>query len=100
MSIVSLIWPPAAAMILFVLVGWLITNWLLHILILNLKAANKLILIIQRCIGYTSISIAWDTDVKSMFFTMCLRSLVVRALERYSKDQGSSPGGDTCFSRQ
>ena len=46
----------------------------------------------QRCIGYTSISIAWDTDVKSMFFTMCLRSLVVRALERYSKDPGSSPG--------
>ena len=42
--------------------------------------------------------IAWDTDVKSMFFTMCLRSLVVRALERYSKDPGSSPGGDTCFS--
>ena len=28
---------------------------------------------------------------------MCLRSLVVRALERYSKDPGSSPGGDTCF---
>ena len=27
-----------------------------------------------------------------------LRSLVVRALERYSKDPGSSPGGDTCFS--
>ena len=27
-------------------------------------------------------------------------SLVVRALERYSKDLGSSPGGDTCFSRQ
>ena len=44
--------------------------------------------------------IAWDTDVKSMFFTMCLRSLVVRALERYSKDPGSSPGGDICFSRQ
>ena len=33
----------------------------------------------QRCIGYTSISIAWDIDVKSMFFTMCLCSLVVRA---------------------
>ena len=49
---------------------------------------------------YTSISIAWDIDVKSMFFTMCLRSLVVRALERYSKDPGSSPGGDTCFSLQ
>ena len=41
-----------------------------------------------------------DTDVKSTFFTMCLRSLVVRALERYSKDPGSSPGGDTCFSHQ
>ena len=27
-----------------------------------------------------------------------LRSLVVRALERYSKDPGSSPGGDACFS--
>ena len=26
------------------------------------------------------------------------RSLVVRALERYSKEPGSSPGGDTCFS--
>ena len=26
------------------------------------------------------------------------RSLVVRALERYSKDPGSSPGGDACFS--
>ena len=38
--------------------------------------------------------------MKSMFFTMCLRSLVVRALERYSKDPGSSPGGDTCFSLQ
>ena len=25
-------------------------------------------------------------------------SLVVRALERYSKDPGSSPGGDACFS--
>ena len=25
---------------------------------------------------------------------------VVRALERYSKDPGSSPGGDTCFSHQ
>ena len=49
----------------------------------------------QRCIGYTSISIAWDADVKSMFFTMCLRSLVVGVLERYSKDLG--PGGDTCF---
>ena len=24
--------------------------------------------------------------------------LVVRALERYSKDPGSSPGGDACFS--
>ena len=46
------------------------------------------------------ISIAWDTDVKSMFFTKCLRSLVVRALERYFKDPGSSPGGDTCFSHQ
>ena len=46
------------------------------------------------------ISIAWDFDVKSMFFTMCLGSLVVRALERYSKDPGSSPGGDTCFSLQ
>ena len=54
----------------------------------------------DQCIGYTSISIAWDIDVKSMFFTMCLRSLVVRALERYSKDPGSSPGGDTCFSLQ
>ena len=54
----------------------------------------------HRCIGYTSISIAWDIDVKSMFFTMCLRSLVVRALERYSKDPGLSPGGDTCFSLQ
>ena len=28
----------------------------------------------------------------------CVRSLVVRALERYSKDPGSSPGGDACFS--
>ena len=27
-------------------------------------------------------------------------SLVVRALERYSKDPGSSPGGDACFSHQ
>ena len=54
----------------------------------------------QRCIGYTSISIAWEFDVNSMFFIMCLRSLVVRALERYSKDPGSSPGGDTCFSHQ
>ena len=27
-----------------------------------------------------------------------LRSLVVRALERYSKDPGSNPGGDACFS--
>ena len=49
---------------------------------------------------YTSISIAWDIDVKSMFFIMCLRSLVARAMERYSKDPGSSPGGDTCFSLQ
>ena len=32
------------------------------------------------------------------FFIGCLRSLVVRALERYSKDPGSSPGGDACFS--
>ena len=32
-------------------------------------------------------------DVKSMFFIMCLHSLVViGALERYSKDLGSSPG--------
>ena len=54
----------------------------------------------QRCIGYTSISIAWDIDVKGMFFTICFRSLMVRALERYSKDPGSSPGGDTCFSLQ
>ena len=38
----------------------------------------------------------WNT--KSIFFIKCLRSLVVRALERYSKDPGSSPGGDTCFS--
>ena len=28
----------------------------------------------------------------------CLRSLVVRALERHSKEPGSSPGGDACFS--
>ena len=27
----------------------------------------------------------------------CPRSLVVRALERYSKDPGSCPGGDACF---
>ena len=46
----------------------------------------------QRCIGYTSISITFDIDVKSMFFIMCLRSLVVRALERYFKDPGLSPG--------
>ena len=39
-----------------------------------------------RTIGYTSISMAWDLDVKSMFFIICLRILVVRALERYSKD--------------
>ena len=32
------------------------------------------------------------------FFIGRLRSLVVRALERYSKDPGSSPGGDACFS--
>ena len=32
-----------------------------------------------------------------MFFVMCLCSLVVGALERYSKDLGSNPGGDTCF---
>ena len=32
------------------------------------------------------------------FFIGHLRSLVVRALERYSKDPGSSPGGDACFS--
>ena len=37
---------------------------------------------------------------KMACFAVCLalRSLVVRALERYSKDPGSSPGGDTCFS--
>ena len=46
------------------------------------------------------LAIAWDIDVKSMFSIMCLRSLVVSALERYSKDPGSSPGGDTCFSLQ
>ena len=28
----------------------------------------------------------------------CPRSLVVRALERYSKNPGSSHGGDACFS--
>ena len=40
-------------------------------------------------------------DVKSMFFIMCLRSLVVTALERYSKDPALiSPSGDSSFSRQ
>ena len=27
----------------------------------------------------------------------CKDSLVVKVLKRYSKDPGSSPGGDTCF---
>ena len=37
-------------------------------------------------------------DSEEYFFIGRLRSLVVRALERYSKDPGSSPGGDACFS--
>ena len=47
--------------------------------------------------GATCKPFAWDIDVKNMFFIMCLRSLLVRALEQYSKDPGSSPRGDACF---
>ena len=40
-------------------------------------------------------------DVKNMYFhwnsNPGLWSLVARACEWYSKEQGSSPGGDTCF---
>ena len=36
--------------------------------------------------------------VQYSYQTSVLRSLVVRALERYSKDPGSSPSGDACFS--
>ena len=50
-----------------------------------------------RSIGYISISMAWNFDVKSMFFNICLRGYVGRALEPYSKDKCLSPGGDTCF---
>ena len=34
----------------------------------------------------------------TFYGTVRLRSLVVRALQRYSMDPGSSPGGDACFS--
>ena len=39
-------------------------------------------------------------DQKACFFITCLRSLVFHALEPYSKDPGSCPGEDTCFSHQ
>ena len=34
----------------------------------------------------------------ALLFIGHLRNLVVRALERYSNDPGSSPAGDACFS--
>ena len=40
------------------------------------------------------------SDPMQLAFIGHLRSLVVRALERYSKDPGSSPGGDACFSHK
>ena len=40
-------------------------------------------------------------DVKKASSSSCVFvAIVVRALERYSKDLGLSPGGDTCFSHQ
>ena len=49
--------------------------------------------------------LSWDTTEDTCFipfsaiiFGGLLRSLVVRALERCSKDPGSSPGGDACLS--
>ena len=37
-------------------------------------------------------------SIREYQYLQNLRSLVVRALERDSKDPGSSPGGDACFS--
>ena len=46
----------------------------------------------HTCTYITLPSGAWMCG--ACFFIGRLRSLVVRALERYSKDPGSSPGGD------
>ena len=45
----------------------------------NMLTREGFSLLWQECIGYTSISTAWDIDVKSIFFIMSLRSLVARA---------------------
>ena len=62
------------------------------------KISNGSIKNLKQIFGI--LNFTFTLKVKSMFFIMCLRSLVVRALEWYSKDPGSSTGGDTCFSLQ
>ena len=48
--------------------------------------------------GYLSVPDDYPLVLGCEEHVSSLGSLVVRALERYSKDPGSSPGGDTCFS--